>query len=189
MRVARGAVHLRRAAQRVGVLHPAVAVAVAGDDRPSRRAAGVRLRALTAWPTCGRSACRSAAKARSVPSSASTVIAAVTSASRSSAVEVGEREAQHPEHAVGAVDQRETLLGAQRRPARARRAASAAAAGDDVARRRSTTSPSPISASAQWASGARSPLAPSEPCSRTTGVMPALSSASCRSTSSGRAPE
>ena len=31
------------------------------------------------------------------------------------------------------------------------------------------TSPSPISASAQWASGARSPLAPSEPCSGTTG--------------------
>ena len=36
------------------------------------------------------------------------------------------------------------------------------------------TSPSPISASAQWLSGARSPLAPSEPCSRTTGVMPCV---------------
>ena len=34
--------------------------------------------------------------------------------------------------------------------------------------------------SAQWASGARSPLAPSEPCSGTTGVRPALSSASDR---------
>ena len=54
---------------------------------------------------------------------------------------------------------------------------------------RSHTSPSPIRARAQWASGARSPLAPSEPCSRTTGVMPAPSRASCRSTSSGRAPE
>ena len=38
-RVARGAVHLRRAAQRVGVLHAGVAVAVAGDDRRARRAA------------------------------------------------------------------------------------------------------------------------------------------------------
>ena len=43
-------------------------------------------------------------------------------------------------------------------PARARGAAC----------RRSATSPSPISTSAQWASGARSPLAPSEPCSGTT---------------------
>ena len=53
----------------------------------------------------------------------------------------------------------------------------------------SATSPSPISTSAQCASGARSPLAPSEPCSGTTGVIPALSSASIVSASSGRAPE
>ena len=54
-----------------------------------------------------------------------------------------------------------------------------------VAPSASHTSPSPISASAQWLSGARSPLAPSEPCSRTTGVRPWRSSASCRSTSCG----
>ena len=42
-RVARGAVHLRRAAQRVRVLHARVADTVAGDDRASRRAP-VRLR-------------------------------------------------------------------------------------------------------------------------------------------------
>ena len=53
---------------------------------------------------------------------------------------------------------------------------------------RSCTSPSPISASAQWASGARSPLAPSEPCSGTTGVTPAFSSAAIVSATSGRAP-
>ena len=53
----------------------------------------------------------------------------------------------------------------------------------------SATSPSPISASAQWASGARSPLAPSEPCSGTTGVTPALRSAAIVSATSGRAPE
>ncbi len=51
------------------------------------------------------------------------------------------------------------------------------------------TSPSPTRASAQWLSGARSPLAPSEPCSRTTGVMSFASSASWRSTISGRTPE
>ena len=39
----------------------------------------------------------------------------------------------------------------------------------------SRTSPSPITASAQCASGARSPEQPSEPYSCTTGVMPALS--------------
>ena len=44
-----------------------------------------------------------------------------------------------------------------------------------AARPASRTSPSPMSASAQWASGARSPEQPSEPYSCTTGVMPALS--------------
>ena len=39
----------------------------------------------------------------------------------------------------------------------------------------SVTSPSPISASAQWDSGARSPEQPSEPYSWTTGVIPWLS--------------
>ena len=52
----------------------------------------------------------------------------------------------------------------------------------------SSTSPSPISASAQCASGARSPLAPSEPCSGTTGSSPASSIASIVSASTGRAP-
>jgi hypothetical protein len=37
----------------------------------------------------------------------------------------------------------------------------------------SRTGPSPMRASAQCASGARSPEHPSDPCSRTTGVMPA----------------
>ncbi len=54
-------------------------------------------------------------------------------------------------------------------------AASASAAGIS-APDASRTSPSPISASAQCASGARSPEQPSEPYSRTTGVIPADSS-------------
>ena len=40
---------------------------------------------------------------------------------------------------------------------------------------RTRTVPSPIAASAQCASGARSPEQPSDPYSRTTGVMPAFS--------------
>ena len=39
----------------------------------------------------------------------------------------------------------------------------------------SRTGPSPVSASAQWASGARSPEQPSDPYSWTTGVIPAVS--------------
>ncbi len=54
-------------------------------------------------------------------------------------------------------------------------AASASAAGIRVPAA-SRTSPSPISASAQCDSGARSPEQPSEPYSRTTGVMPWVSS-------------
>ena len=50
-------------------------------------------------------------------------------------------------------------------------------------------SPSPISASATCASGARSPLAPSEPCSGTVGVIRALSRPSSVSTTTGRTPE
>ena len=53
-------------------------------------------------------------------------------------------------------------------------AASAAAAGTS-APSRTRTGPSPITASAQCASGARSPEQPSEPYSWTTGVIPALS--------------
>ena len=67
-------------------------------------------------------------------------------------------------------------------------AASASAAGRRPPSARSI-SPSPMSARPQWASGARSPLAPSEPCSGTTGVSLALSSAAIVSATSGRHPE
>ena len=55
-------------------------------------------------------------------------------------------------------------------------AASASPAGR-TAPEASRTSPSPSRANAQCASGARSPEHPSEPYSRTIGVMPALSAA------------
>ena len=51
-----------------------------------------------------------------------------------------------------------------------------------------TARPSPMSTSAQWASGARSPEQPNEPNSCTTGVMPALSTASMVSRVSTRMP-
>ncbi len=53
-------------------------------------------------------------------------------------------------------------------------AASASAAGRSTPSA-SRTSPSPVIASAQCASGARSPEQPSDPYSRTTGVIPAVS--------------
>ena len=64
-------------------------------------------------PGCGRSACRSAANTRSVPSRPSTLIAAAMSAVVEQRAQVGDRQHEHAEHAVGAVDQREALLLAQ----------------------------------------------------------------------------
>ena len=87
-RVARGAVHLRRAAQRVGVLHARVAVAVAGDDRRAGEQRGAGSRRSPPGRAAGAARCRSAANARSVPSSASTDIAAVMSATPQQRVEV-----------------------------------------------------------------------------------------------------
>ena len=52
----------------------------------------------------------------------------------------------------------------------------------------SRTGPSPIKASAQCASGARSPEQPSEPYSCTIGVMPADSSAAYVVATTGRTP-
>jgi hypothetical protein len=54
--------------------------------------------------------------------------------------------------------------------------------------KRVSASPSPVSTSAQCASGARSPLQPSDPCSGTTGVMPAFSTAASVSATTGRMP-
>src|SRR6185369_14031229 len=53
----------------------------------------------------------------------------------------------------------------------------------------SSTHPSPSSTRAQCASGARSPLAPSEPCSGTQGVMSWLSRSTSAWATSGRVPD
>ncbi len=52
-----------------------------------------------------------------------------------------------------------------------------------------STSPWPISGSARFASGARSPDAPSEPCSGTAGITSWLSISTIRSIRAGRTPE
>ena len=69
-----------------------------------------------------------------------------------------------------------------------RPAARSASAAQHRAPDASRTGPSPISASAQCASGARSPEQPSEPCSWTTGVMPADSIAAYAPAVAARTP-
>jgi hypothetical protein len=107
--VAHGAGDLRGAAQRVGVLHPRAVVARWLATIPEPASSRRRFAGAGGLPGCGRSACRSAANTRSVPSSASTLIAAATSAT-AAARRGRERQHQHAEHAVGAVDEREALL-------------------------------------------------------------------------------
>ena len=68
------------------------------------------LAAAAPCPACGRSACRSAAKTRSVPSRPSTLIAAAMSATTQQVAQVGDRQHEHAEHPVGAVDQRQAFL-------------------------------------------------------------------------------
>ena len=130
--------------------------------RPGRRGAAARS--------------RSSANTRSVPSSASTDIAAVMSATRSSRARSWRARISMPSIPSVPLISASPSFGPS-------------VSGSMPATSPSITSPSPISTSAQWASGARSPLAPSEPNSGTRGVIPALSSARIASATSGRAPE
>ena len=171
--------HLRRAAQRVGVLHAVAVVGrgatatiggageqraeVGGRDAPGPGAGGAPAGRRAKTPVGAEQRPRRSSRRR-------------RRRSRSSVAQVGDGEDQHAEHAVGAVDEGEALLLGQLdrrrsrpRPGRRPRASASPSA--------SRTSPSPISASAQCDSGARSPEQPSEPYSCTTGVMPALSRA------------
>ena len=183
--VAARAVHLRRAAQRVRVLHlvaPAVrledrrAVEQAAHVRGRRDLAGVRTRSVNrrvearaASPAAPRATSRrrrrQSATSRSARVSPSEAIAAMNWVPLMS---------DRPSFAC-------SLTGV--RPA----AASASAPG--MRAPSTNASPSPTSGSARWASGARSPLAPTEPRAGTCGTIPALSTASSSSTVSTRAPE
>jgi hypothetical protein len=115
---------------------------------------------------------RSAAKTASVPSWLSIERAAAMSATVEQVAEVVEGESEHAEHAVGAVDEGEPLLLFEHER---RDAGGGEGVGGIPSRLRSRTSPSPSAASARCDSGARSPEHPSEPYSRTIGVMPASS--------------
>ena len=144
------------------------------------------LAAAAACPGCGRSSCRSGANTASVPSCASTLIAAVMSATWSS-----------PRRSVIASTSMPSmpsvpLMSARPSFSRSRTGSMPAAARACAAGIRSPaaslTTPSPRMASAQWASGARSPEQPRLPYSCTTGVMPAFSSAAYARTVSSLAP-
>ena len=125
----------------------------------SRRAQVARGRA----PGPGAGARRGCAgrRRRRVPLSASRVSAPATSAVRASRQRLGQRQAGHRGHELRAVDERQPFLRLQRDGREARRAAAPRRA--DAASP-SRHSPSPISARARCASGARSPLAPTDPC-------------------------
>ena len=141
---------------------------------PESASTRVRLAAESACPGWGRIAWSSGAKTRSVPSWPSTDMAAATSAVRSSIRRSAIAITSMPSIPSVPLIRASPSLAASStgsRPA----AASASAAGSSVPVA-SRTSPSPISASAQCDSGARSPEHPSEPYSRTTGVIPWLSS-------------
>ena len=143
--------------------------------------------AEVAWPGWGRSGrCSSGTNTRSVPSSASTDIAAV----RSTVSASSSRSAS----AMISMPSMPSVPLTRARPSFSRSStgsipasASASPAGRS-APSSPTTSPSPISARATWESGARSPEQPREPNSRTAGVMPALSMATKVSTTTGRTP-
>ena len=143
------AVHLRRAAQRVGVLDGVVGVPVAGQQRAEPRAAGAGCRRWRAGRDAGGSHGPGSSYARSVPSSASTRHArrrrrrpwrqasASAIASASSAC-IG---------SVPLISERPSLARARAARGRPRPQLAARPAGRPVARRRSR--PSPTSGSAR----------------------------------------
>ncbi len=143
--------------------------------------------AAAAWPGCGRSSCRSAANTASVPSCASTLIAAVMSATVSSL--------RRSVMASTSMPSMPSVPLISARPSFSRSCTGSMPGGRERLRGRhrcspaaSRTTPSPRMASAQWASGARSPEQPRLPYSCTTGVMPAFSSAAYARTVSSLAP-
>ncbi|BCB84927.1 hypothetical protein Psuf_022400 [Phytohabitans suffuscus] len=145
------------------------------------------LAADTAWPGCGRIACSSGWNGRSVPSIASIASAAVRSAIVNRCVASSIASSSMPSMpSVPLTSARpsfaESVTG--RSPARCSASPPSTRVPD-----LSSTHPSPSSTSAQWASGARSPEAPSEPCSGTHGVTSWLSRSTSACAISGRTPE
>ena len=141
----------------------------------------------TACPGCGRIAWISGANGRSEPSIASIDRAAVTSAmAKRCAASVIARNSMASMPSVPLMSARPSLAANSIGSIPACANASAAASREPSL---PSTHPSPSSASAQWASGARSPDAPSDPCSGTHGVMSWLSRSTSACATSGRTPE
>ena len=173
--VERGAHDLRLAAQTVGILHPFVADEMRGADRGTCHQAAQRSPPHRSGPGDGaaggcadRTARRSRAPRRST-------------ARRSPARRRGDfpPRTDRPAHRRWRIACRSATPGLPWRPAPAasgRPRPAPRAAGT----RRSPTknSPTPIIVAAMWASGARSPEAPTEPWQGITGVSPLASSAS-----------
>ena len=137
-------------------------------------------------PGCGRSAVSRSSNTRSEPSAASTLIAAVTSAVRTS--RSARETARIPIASIPCVpltSARPSLALSSSGSSPAERRTSPAGLGSPS----TSSSPRPTSGSARFASGARSPDAPSEPCSGTTGIRSRFSISTIRSTTSARTPE
>ena len=124
------------------------------------------------------------------PRSASIDSAAAMSAARARRSAPASASASDRGRRLRAVDEREPFLRPERRPAsRPARGAAPSAPVSTVGSSPTVASPSPMRTSARCASGARSPLAPTEPRLGTRGWTPRLSSASSRSSVSRRMPE
>ena len=187
-RVEHRAVHLRHAAQRVRVLHARIVVAMrlanlAVGQQLAEICRGRGLPELAARrPECARRtrpACRAAPRATSRRRRARCARGDARRRARAQPIAVC---ACVPLMSVSPSLRAER----RRREARALRSMSAARSGAD---RRDDSVPSPISESARCANGARSPLAPTLPCSGTGGQSPALSMPASKSARSSRAPE
>ena len=102
--------HLRHAAQRVGVLHLVAALGVRRADLESASSAR-RWAAAATWPGCGRASISAGSKADAVPSMASRLMAPMTSAETASRRASSSARAAERGHQLRAVQQRQALLG------------------------------------------------------------------------------
>ena len=182
------AVHLRRAAQAVRVLHRVPAVPVAGQQR----------RAGQQGPQVGRAVQLARVRAQGLDPLVVGPVGAQQRLDRQGAGDVGhldqhprvvDRERQQGLHRLGPVDQGQALLGRQLQRFQAVLGEHLGAGRPRGGSPGPRSLPSPISGWARWASWARSPEAPTEPLLGTTGSRPRLSSSRRRRGRSGRTPE
>ncbi len=164
--VAGRSVNLGRAPDGVGVLHPVAVMAVAGHDgRPGQHCPQVGRAGLLAGMGPQR---HQVGDPQQVG-------------------EIVDSQAEHSQDPVGAVGKSQALFLSEDQGLDPRRRQGLGPVNRAPSSVR--TSPSPISTSAAWASGARLPLAPSEPCSGTAGTTPALTRPSSDSATCGLDPE